>query len=147
MDDAFHYVADHGISAADAYKYTGRNGTCTPSGKKFPIAGYTDVTQYDQNALLEALAQQPVSVAVNAGGFGFQFYKSGVFSGACKNDEASLNHGVLAVGYGNQGGKPFYLVKNSWGTTWGDKGYIRLAIISDKFGQCGIQHFPSFPHF
>lgn len=82
--------------------------------------------------MLEALAQQPVSVAVNAGGLGFQFYRKGVLTGGCDGAPEKLNHGVLAAGYGAESGKPFYLVKNSWGPTWGDNGYIRLAILDQS---------------
>jgi len=87
--------------------------------------------------------QNPVSVAIEADQSAFQFYKSGVFSAACGTN---LDHGVLIVGYGTDGGKNYWKVKNSWGETWGEGGYIKMAKdTSAKSGQCGIAMQPSYP--
>ena len=80
---------------------------------------------------------------MDAGGSGFQFYKSGIFSGKCGTQ---LNHGVLAVGYNSQDGKGYWIVKNSWAASWGNKGYIWLAQNGDGKGQCGINMENSFPN-
>merc|ERR1711959_704327 len=89
------------------------------------------------------VAQQPVSVAIEADQSGFQFYKSGVFSGTCGT---KLDHGVLAVGYGTDSGKAYWKVKNSWGASWGQNGYILMARnTANKAGQCGIAMQPSYP--
>ena len=74
------------------------------------------------------------SVAINAGGIWFQLYTKGIFSKACKGGVDDLNHGVLAAGYTPE----YYNVKNSWGSSWGEAGYIRFAILSTPEGQCGI---------
>ena len=98
----------------------------------------------NENALLNAVASQPVSVAIDAGGSDFQFYSSGVFTGACGT---SLDHGVTAVGYGvtNDGSK-YWLVKNSWGTQWVEEGYIRMQRnVAAKEGLCGIAMQASYP--
>merc|ERR1712078_767515 len=107
------------------------------------VTGYKDVQASNEAQLQAAVAQQPVSVAIEADQSGFQFYKSGVFSGTCGT---KLDHGVLVVGYGSDGGKAYWKVKNSWGGTWGSQGYIMLArnIASSK-GQCGIAMQPSYP--
>jgi C1A family cysteine protease len=81
-------------------------------------------------------------VAIEADAYVFQSYSSGILSG--KECGHSLNHGVLAVGYGTEAGVEYYIVKNSWGVAWGDKGYIKLAS-DDKHGTCGIQMEPSYP--
>jgi C1A family cysteine protease len=71
-------------------------------------------------------------------------YKSGVFTAACGD---SLDHGVLAVGYGTEDGTDYYLVRNSWGESWGEEGYIKLERgVSQKTGQCGMLSEPSYPN-
>jgi len=97
--------------------------------------------------LMTAIAQQPVSVAIEADQREFQLYKSGVFTAVCG---VNLDHGVLAVGYGTDttSGKNYYLVKNSWGQSWGDNGYILLGRGSEYNngkGQCGILLEASYP--
>jgi len=93
---------------------------------------------------MSAVAQQPVSIAVEADQSSFQFYTSGVMTAACGDQ---LDHGVLAVGYGTEGGEDYWKVKNSWGASWGAHGYINLGRGS-KFaphGQCGILMSASYP--
>jgi len=106
------------------------------------VSGSTDVTAYDEDALKSAVAQQPVSVAIEADKSAFQFYSSGVLdSTACGT---SLDHGVLLVGYGfdSSSGKDYWKVKNSWGSTWGEDGYIRM--VRGK-NMCGISQQASYP--
>ncbi|KAE8659673.1 Vignain [Hibiscus syriacus] len=108
------------------------------------ITGYEDVPSNSESALLKAVANQPVSVAIDAGGADFQHYKSGVFTGECTT---FLDHGVTAVGYGqDDDGTKYWLVKNSWGTSWGEDGYIRMERdIDAKEGICGIAMEASYP--
>lgn len=88
------------------------------------LDGYEMVPESDENALMKAVANQPVAVAIDAGGKDFQFYSEGVFTGDCGTE---LNHGVAVVGYGaTQDGTKYWIMKNSWGTDWGEKGYIRM---------------------
>ena len=86
--------------------------------------------------LVAAIAQQPVSVAIQANHLSFQLYKKGVYNGSCGT---KLDHGVLAVGYGEESGKKYFRVKNSWGAGWGDQGYILIEQTGDGKGKCGIQ--------
>jgi cathepsin L len=150
MDSAFSWAKKNGGVCTEAgYPYvsgtTKKAGTCDQSKctKDSGVApsSYTDVKTNDENALCAALDKQPVSVAIEADQSGFQLYKSGVYSGACGTN---LDHGVLAVGYNSQA----WIVKNSWGSGWGDNGYIQLAIgVSQKQGQCGILSGPpSYPN-
>jgi C1A family cysteine protease len=94
---------------------------------------------------MSAIAQQPVSIAIEADQTAFQLYKSGVFTATCGTN---LDHGVLAVGYGTLNGVDYYKVKNSWGSSWGMDGYILLQRgVSQAEGQCGILSGPpSYPN-
>ena len=147
MDYAFQYIIDNdGITTEAAYPYTAVDGTCNKEVKAAAtIASFVDVVANSDQALMTAIAQQPVSVAVEADQNSFQFYSGGVMTGACGT---SLDHGVLAVGYGVDSGDDYYKVKNSWGATWGEEGYIRLGRGSSYnagAGQCGILMDPSYP--
>ena len=144
MDMAFWYVTDNGISLESKYPYRGVGGQChyTAEDKAFTNKDCTDVTVNKELPLLAAINQQPVSVAIQANHMSFQLYKSGVYSGNCGT---KLDHGVLAVGYGDLDGKKFFKVKNSWGASWGQKGFILIARKGDGKGQCGIQEAASFP--
>jgi len=150
MDDGFKYVEAKGDALESKYPYTGTKGescnTKEPADPALPVGavtGYTDVPTSDEAQLMAAVEKQPVSVAIEADQSGFQFYKDGVFSGTCGT---ALDHGVLVVGYGTDGGKDFWKVKNSWGATWGSAGYIQLARnIATKGGQCGVAMQPSYP--
>ena len=92
-----------------------------------------------------ALMKHPVAVAIQADERAFQLYSSGVLKGSCGT---GLDHGVLAVGYGSDQDGDYYIVKNSWGETWGENGYIRLGRgdeYNDGDGQCGILLQASYP--
>lgn len=148
MDNAFAWAKTNGgVCTESAYPYTATKGTCrTSCGTKYAKpTGYTDVNKNDANALMSALNKQPVSVAIEADQSSFQLYKSGVFSASCGTN---LDHGVLAVGYGTDGSANYWTVKNSWGTGWGEGGYIRLSRdVSQRGGQCGIlMGPPSYPN-
>ncbi|KAI3872792.1 hypothetical protein MKX03_018995 [Papaver bracteatum] len=108
------------------------------------INGYEDVPANNKASLLKAVSKQPVSVAIDASGQDFQFYSSGVFAGTCGTE---LDHGVTAVGYGTDSdGTKYWLVKTSWGTSWGENGYIRMQRDVDaNQGLCGIAMEASYP--
>ena len=91
-----------------------------------------------------ALQKGPVSIGVDAASTGFRFYKSGIIKRWCGSD---IDHAVLLVGYGTEKGVDYWLVKNSWGPSWGEKGYLRILRDMNKkdAGMCGIQSTPCFP--
>lgn len=104
------------------------------------VTGYTDVPSMNEDSLQQAVSQHPVSVAIEADTTVFQSYTSGILdSTSCGT---YLDHGVLAVGYGTDNGVAYWRAKNSWGTSWGDKGYIRM--VRGK-NMCGISQESSFP--
>lgn len=147
MEKAFQFMMlNGGISREYDYPYVGEQGICNIfAARKIgaTITGYVQIPEGNETLLQAAVASQPVSVAIDASGEPFQFYSSGVFAGSCGQ---SLNHGVLVVGYGVEKGAKYWIVKNSWGTGWGDKGYIKLERgSSDKNGICGIAKEASYP--
>jgi C1A family cysteine protease len=143
MDDAFQYVAAEGIVTEASYPYKAADGKCKiPAGDRFKNTGFTDVKVNDPNALKAAIAQQPVSVAIEADQDAFQLYNGGVITGSACGTQ--LDHGVLAVGYGVDGKTEFFKVKNSWGGSWGEAGYVRIGVAKGA-GVCGIQSAASFP--
>lgn len=91
-----------------------------------------------------AVARQPVAVSIEADKAVFQQYTSGIFdSPGCGTQ---LDHATLVVGYGSENGQEYWIMKNSWGASWGEEGYMRLAITTgNSEGTCGIQHNPLFP--
>ncbi|XP_047337067.1 senescence-specific cysteine protease SAG39-like [Impatiens glandulifera] len=148
MDDAFEFIQSNGgLTSESNYVYDGSDGTCNKkkeSNYAATITGYEDVPANSESSLMKAVANQPVSVAIDAGDSDFQFYSSGVFTGECGTE---LDHGVTAVGYGTtDDGTKYWIVKNSWGESWGEEGYIRMQRdIDAKEGLCGIAMQASYP--
>jgi len=150
MDNAFQYIKTlkNGLDTEASYPYTARDGRCKASQGKGAnpaarVTGFTDIQQGNENDLANALASVgPVSIAIDAAHQSFQFYNAGVYvEPACSSNQ--LDHGVTAVGYGTENGQDFFLVKNSWGTGWGDAGYIKMA--RNKDNQCGVATSASYP--
>merc|ERR1719215_1990014 len=145
---AFTYAQSNGMERESDYGYTGRNGTCSFDQSKIidKVASYTTVPKADSDALKNAVAQQPISIGINAAGFGFQLYSGGVMNPLwCP---ANLDHGVLIVGYGEDNGKMFWKVKNSWGKSWGESGYFRIKRITGTgVGKCGVTEDATAPKF
>ncbi|KAL0362420.1 UNVERIFIED_CONTAM: KDEL-tailed cysteine endopeptidase CEP2 [Sesamum calycinum] len=147
MENAFEFIIkNHGITTEKSYPYQGKEDKCNTTKEKIKaakITGYATIPARDEKRIQAAVAKQPVSVAIDAGGYDFQFYSSGVFAGYCGNN---LNHGVTIVGYGVENGEKYWLVKNSWGTTWGDNGYVKMKRgFADEGGICGIALQASYP--
>ena len=149
MDKAFEYAESTAIATEADYPYTsgnGRRGSCDSSkleGASLKVTTYTDVEANSSSQLKAALDKQPVSVAIQANKLVFQMYKTGVITGT--KCGTNLDHGVLAAGYGVEDGTEYYLVKNSWGDSWGEAGYVKIGI-EDGAGVCGIQSGPpSYP--
>ncbi|KAE8721765.1 Oryzain beta chain [Hibiscus syriacus] len=148
MDQAFEFIINNGgINTEEEYPYRASDNICDENRKNarvVSIDGYEDVPENNENSLKKAVANQPVSVAIEAGGRAFQLYQSGVFTGQCGTN---LDHGVVAVGYGTKGGVDYWIVRNSWGPNWGENGYIKMErnIAGASTGKCGIAMMASYP--
>ncbi|XP_072546265.1 cathepsin L-like [Salminus brasiliensis] len=146
MNNAFQYVKDNaGLDTDNSYPYEAVEGYCrfNPYTVGAICSGYVDITSGDEEALQEAVATVgPVSVAIDNGHSSFQLYESGVYDEPDCSVTA-LGHGVLVVGYGTENGQDYWLVKNSWGTNWGEEGYIKMS--RNKNNQCGIAMAASYP--
>jgi len=149
MDNAFQYATDNGMCVESDYPYTASTGssgscqsTCDP---EVTVKDCADVPANNQLALKEAVSFGPVSIAIEADQRIFQSYSSGVITSSTCGTE--LDHGVLIVGYGTENGVDYWLVKNSWSTTWGDEGYVKIerSDSTNDIGICGIAAQPSFP--
>jgi len=140
---AFNYTSTAGITTEASYAYTQRTGTCDTS-KISPVgynSGYVELPVNDGAALMDALANTgPVAVSIAASGFKFQFYGGGVLSNC---NDFVMDHAVQAVGYGSDGGKDYWLVRNSWGASWGEGGYIRFARYAPADEPCGVDKNPA----
>lgn len=137
MEDGFQFIIKNGgITSETKYPYKAADGSCN--------SGTTPMAKINSEvALLKAVAHQPVSVSIDASDSSFMFYSSGIYTGECGTE---LDHGVTAVGYGRANGTDYWLVKNSWGTVWGEKGYVRIQRgIAAKEGLCGIAMDSSYP--
>jgi len=159
MNQVFDFISkNEGLCTEQDYPYksgtTQKAGTCQTSCKSVSgskISKHTDVLPNSDNAMMTALTQQPVSVAIQANQKEFQMYKSGVFTANCNTD---LDHGVLLIGYGTQNGQDYYILKNSWGNLWGMSGYLLIGKGNDPAtgkpynngaGQCGVLGMASYP--
>tara|TARA_Y100000389_G_scaffold191790_1_gene218488 strand:- start:1718 stop:2686 length:969 start_codon:yes stop_codon:yes gene_type:complete len=146
-DNGFEYIIDNGICKENEYQYEGVSSVCdvTNCTDVVSVSYCVDVVPNDQFALSYAVADTPVSVAIQADTFIFQHYKSGVITeSSCGTN---LDHAVLVVGYGTENGIDYWLVKNSWGETWGNNGYVKIArnMSHNDAGICGIASVPSYP--
>ncbi|XP_041371816.1 procathepsin L-like [Gigantopelta aegis] len=146
MDYAFTYIKKNkGIDTETSYPYKARNERCHFKREDVGATdvGFVDIERGSESSLMQAVATVgPIAVAIDASNPSFQSYKSGVYSErSCSSTR--LDHGVLAVGYGTHEGDKYWLVKNSWGESWGMKGYIMMS--KDKDNQCGIATSASYP--
>ncbi|CAG9769425.1 unnamed protein product [Ceutorhynchus assimilis] len=146
MDNAFEYVRDNGIMSEDDYPYCAFDETCQYNSAKVvvKVQSLVDIAVGSETDLQTAVGTLgPVSVAVDASMF--QLYQEGIYDNSnCGNGRYDLDHGILAVGYDTSAdGTPYWLVKNSWGEDWGEKGYIRMS--RNKDNQCGIATCASYP--
>ncbi|CAF0719827.1 unnamed protein product [Adineta steineri] len=146
MTQSFQYIKEAGgIQSEDTYPYTAHDDTCTfnSSNVIVKVCGFVELQSGNETTLQQAVALiGPIATAVDASHTSFQMYQSGVY------DEPQCqpkfpDHGIFIVGYGNESGKDYWLLKNSWDTQWGEKGYIK--VVRNKNNQCGVATMASYP--
>ena len=144
MDNAFKYAMSTPLTTEANYPYTAMfHTTCSYAGNGVvSVLSYTDVAVNDPTALKNAIATGPVSVAIEADTTVFQSYTGGIITSA--GCGTTLDHGVLAVGFGTENGVEYIIVKNSWGASWGENGFVRIGV-ADGAGICGINQSASIP--
>lgn len=148
MDLGFKYIIDNGLCTNLSYPYQAMNQECQKDqcSSVVNISNYGDLKPNDELNLKKGVAQQPVSVAIQANKRSFQLYQSGIYSDL--DCGTKLDHGVLVVGYGFdfETDTPYWIIKNSWGEEWGENGYIKIQRnVDDQRGLCGIAMQPSIP--
>lgn len=151
MKDAFEFIkVEGGIDDEKSYPYEARTRKCRFKKDKvaFTDSGAAILPEGDEDALKQAVAKfGPVAVAIDASSIWFQLYRKGVYYNKhCKNKPDELDHAVLVVGYGRDPKKgDYWIVKNSWGPKYGEKGYIRMA--RNRNNNCGIATVATLPIF
>uniref|UniRef100_A0A3Q1FBS4 Cathepsin L1-like n=2 Tax=Acanthochromis polyacanthus TaxID=80966 RepID=A0A3Q1FBS4_9TELE len=146
ISKAFRYIIRNGgVDSESFYPYEHQNGKCrySVSGKAASCSNFHVLPKGDERALQAAVASVgPVAVAVNAMLPSFHLYKGGLYNVPSCNPRL-INHAVLVVGYDTDAGQDYWLVKNSWGTSWGEEGFIRIA--RNKNNLCGIASLAVYP--
>ena len=151
MTNGLTYIKNNGICKYNDYEYNGKkNLLCNNKCTKYPkINGCINVPSNDNVSLKNALLQNAITIAIEANNLYFQHYKSGIIDDETKCGN-NVDHGVLLVGYGEENGMKYWLVKNSWGSDWGDKGYVKILRYenneNNNSGVCGILTMPSYPY-
>lgn len=150
--DAFNYYINKGVILEADYAYTAtgkrnkancQDSTIQNTGIDTASTAWTEVRRGSVSAMKSALAQFPIAVAIDAAQAKFSYYSGGIFDYSdCGNQ---LDHAVLLVGYGTENGQDFWIMKNSWSTSWGEEGYMRIAINGDGLGMCGVQEDCQYP--
>jgi len=127
------------------YPYTATETKCAYDASKgvTGVSSYTQVKK-DKTSIMAAVMQQPVNVAVSAGNDLWRNYSTGIV-GADDGCPTRVDHAVVAVGYGTENGTDYYIVRNSWSSSWGDEGFIKIEAIDGKEGVCGINGYVYYP--
>lgn len=140
MDSAFAYVRDNGLCSEKEYPYNATDNPCGKCKELLKIKSYCDIPINNEELLMKYVYTQPVSIAIEADSMDFQMYKRGIFNYTECGEE--LDHGVALVGYGSLKGRDYWLMRNSWGLTWGENGYMRML---RGVNECGLSDNPSIP--
>uniref|UniRef100_A0A3B4FSM2 Cathepsin L1-like n=1 Tax=Pundamilia nyererei TaxID=303518 RepID=A0A3B4FSM2_9CICH len=145
MANAYDYVVSNGLESSNTYPYTSDTQPCFYDSRLAVahIRDYRFIPRGDEQAMADALATiGPITVAIDADHASFLFYSSGIYDEPNCNPN-NLNHAVLLVGYGSQEGQDYWIIKNSWGTGWGEGGFMR--IVRNGQNACGLASYALYP--
>ena len=146
MTNSFNYLKSYKLQTETSYPYTATKGSCRYNANSGVLntKGFVGVKANSPAAHMNAVAQFPISVAVQSTSSAFQFYKSGIItSTGCGT---SLDHAVIMVGYGTENGVDYWRVRNSWGGNWGESGFFRVKRDNvNGPGICGVLKLSSYP--
>jgi cathepsin L len=146
MTNSYRYLKWNKIISRENYPYTAVHGSCKAANRRglFTVPNCRTLPSGDVRAHMAALQLGPVDIAIASSSSTFMQYKSGIISSsACGT---SLDHAVNLVGYGSENGRDYWILRNSWGTNWGERGYFRVARTSRNGpGICGILRMSSYP--
>lgn len=145
VEYAYHYLESNTIDTEEQYPYKATNeGKCSATTGSFKLTSFKEVERFSPEQLAQAMTIGPVSVGVDASGVAFKLYKKGIIKKWCGD---TIDHAVLAVGYGTDNGTDYWLIKNSWGADWGEDGYFRILrdMSKNDTGMCGIYQTPTYP--
>ena len=136
---AWLYSKKHPIALRSHYAYTAKDGNCKDSEYVGKVSAVSTV-DLDQSVAQHkaAITKIPVNVGVCAGGKPYRYYKSGILDDPDGICGIRHDHANLAIGYGSQNGKDYFILRNSWGSSWGENGYLRIAAMKDGPGVCGV---------
>lgn len=135
---AWNYLQTHGQMLNSVYPYTAKDGTCKYNASEGKVETTSQGTQVTGNSssIMAAINKKPISVAIEADTYVFQSYTSGVITSTSCGTQ--LDHAVQAVGYNSSANPPYYIVRNSWGASWGESGYVNIEMTTSGDGICGI---------
>lgn len=140
FNNAYSYVASSGIQDETSYHYVASQGRCRQKSSELYVDDYYTLAESEEALKYAVATIGPISVAIESTSE-LQHYSKGIFyDHTCTN---KLNHGVLVVGYGEVNGEEYWLIKNSWGPSWGEQGYFRLA--RNRFNNCGVASYAGYP--
>lgn len=138
IDNTLSFIIQNGLNEEKDYPYQARDGTCRGNPTPYKLQKCFDIPEGNELLLKDAVAQAPVVACIEADQRSFQFYRSGILKKS--NCGTNLDHAIQVVGYGEENGLKYWLIRNSWGRTWGDNGFVKLERqdSANTDGTCGV---------
>ena len=146
MTKVFEWAKYNAITTESSYPYVAKYNSCRSVSGQVKVASFAKITSKNPVALMTAVTKGPVAISLWASSQVFRYYKSGILSSPDCDAGYLVNHGVGLVGYGSENGTNYWIVRNTWGTSWGESGYVRILRTSaNNAGICGMLMLSSLP--